>query len=132
MRTVLDTNVIISALLFDGLPEKLLLGILAGSDQLVSSSYIIAETARILESKFSVQPNNIELLQQILGESEMVHFQPFLNIVADEPDNRILETAIKGSAQYIVTGDQLLLELKKYKGIQIVKAREYLEITDGL
>ena len=132
MRIVLDTNVIISALLFDGLPERLLLNALAGSDQLISSSYIIAEATRILESKFSVQPNSLELLQQLLGESEIVHFNPFLNIITDEQDNRVLETAVKGYSQYIVTGDKLLFELKEYVGIHMIKVREYLELTDKI
>lgn len=69
MRVVLDTNVIISALLFDGLPEQLVISTLLGPNQLVLSPYIITEVTHILESKFSVQPKNLELLQQILGES---------------------------------------------------------------
>ncbi|HUC95954.1 MAG TPA: putative toxin-antitoxin system toxin component, PIN family [Candidatus Saccharimonadia bacterium] len=131
MRVVLDTNVIISALLFDGSPEHLVLSTLLGSNQLVLSTYIITETTRILESKFSVQPKNFELLQQILGEAEVVYFQPFLNVLSDEPDNRILETAVKGGTQYLVTGDKALLELQKYKSILIVTVKKYLEIIEG-
>jgi putative PIN family toxin of toxin-antitoxin system len=129
MRIVLDTNVIISALLFDGNPEKLLLAALAGPDQLVLSSYIVTETIRILEAKFAVQPNNIELLQQLLNEADMVYFEPFLNILTDEPDNRILETAVKGAAQYLITGDRLLLELSKYENVHIVSVTNYLKIS---
>src|SRR6202035_3758264 len=128
MRVVLDTNVIISALLFDGLPEHLVLSTLLGSNQLVISPYIITETIRILESKFSIQPQNLELLQQILSEAELIYFQPFLNILMDEPDNRILETAVKGGAQYLVTGDKLLLDLQKHEDIQIVNVKKYVEI----
>ena len=115
MRLVLDTNVIISALLFDGLPEKLLLSTLGGLHELVLSSYIIAETSRILEDKFEVQPTNIKLLQQLLYEGQIVYFEPFLDLVADEPDNRILETAVKGNADYLVTGDKLLIHIKEYQ-----------------
>ena len=131
MRVVLDTNVIISALLFDGLPEKLLINALAGSDQLILSTYIIAETIKILETKFSVSPSNLELLQQLLNEGEIVHFQPFLGIVSDEPDNRIVETAVKGAADFLVTGDKLLLDLKKYKNIQIINTKQYLELSQN-
>jgi putative PIN family toxin of toxin-antitoxin system len=130
MRVVLDTNVIISALLFDGLPEHLVLSTLLGSNQLVLSPYIITETARILESKFSVEPQSLKLLQQILGEAEIIYFQPFLNIIADEPDNRILETAVKGDAQYLVTGDKLLLELQKHEAVQVVSVKKYIEIIE--
>jgi putative PIN family toxin of toxin-antitoxin system len=129
MRVVIDTNVLISALLFDGNHEKLVLATLAGSNQLVLSPYIIIETTRILETKFKVNPENLELLQQLLTESEQVYFEPFLHIITDEPDNRIVETAVKGRANYIVTGDKLLLALKQYVSIKIVSIKEYLEIA---
>jgi putative PIN family toxin of toxin-antitoxin system len=124
MRLVLDTNVIISALLFDGLPEQLLLSTLGGSHELVLSSYIVSETTYILEDKFKVEPSNIKLLQQLLNEGEVMYFQPFLNVVDDEPDNRILETGVKGNVEYLVTGDKHLLDLKKYKSIKIISVRD--------
>jgi len=130
MRLVLDTNVIISALLFDGLPEKLLLSTLGGLHELVLSSYIIAETSRILEDKFEVQPTNIKLLQQLLYEGQIVYFEPFLDVVADEPDNRILETAVKGNADYLVTGDKLLLQLKEYQSLKIISVRSCVKILE--
>ena len=130
MRLVLDTNVIISALLFDGLPEKLLLSTLGGLHELVLSSYIIAETSRILEDKFEVQPTNIKLLQQLLYESQIVYFEPFLDLVADEPDNRILETAVKGNADYLVTGDKLLIHIKEYQSLKIIGVRSCVKILE--
>lgn len=130
MRLVLDTNVIISALLFDGLPEQLLLSALGGLHELVLSPYIIDETTRILEDRFKVQPTNLILLQQLLGEAEIVYFQPFLNVVADEPDNRILETSVKGSADYVVTGDKLLLKLKEYRDSKIISVRDCVSALD--
>jgi putative PIN family toxin of toxin-antitoxin system len=128
MRLVLDTNVIISALLFDGLPEQLLLRVLGGPHQLVLSPYIIAETSRVLETKFAVEGETLHLLQQFLGESEIVYFDPFLDVLADEPDNRILETAVKSRADYLVTGDKPLLALASYRDIQIVTSRDCLAI----
>ena len=130
MRLVLDTNVIILALLFDGLPEKLLLSTLGGLHELVLSSYIIAETSRILEDKFEVQPTNIKLLQQLLYEGQIVYFEPFLDLVADEPDNRILETAVKGNADYLVTGDKLLLQLKEYQSLKIISVGSCVKILE--
>ena len=129
MRVVLDTNVLISALLFDGNPEKLVIATLAGSEQLVLSAYIITETTRILETKFKVRPDNLKLLQQLLTEAEQVYFEPFLHIVTNEPNNRIVETAVKGQANYIVTGDKPLLALKQYKSVKIISIKEYLEIA---
>jgi putative PIN family toxin of toxin-antitoxin system len=131
MRVVLDTNVLISALLFDGNPEKAVLSTLNGLEELVLSAYIVAETTRILEDKFGVEPYSLELLQQLLSEAELVYFQPFLNVIEDELDNRILETAVRGKATYLVTGDNLLLKLKQYKDIKIVSIKEFLEIIES-
>jgi putative PIN family toxin of toxin-antitoxin system len=130
MRVVLDTNVLISALLFDGSPEKAVLSTLNGIEKLVLSPYIVAETTRILEDKFEVESSSLELLQQLLGEAELVYFQPFLHIIEDEPDNRILETAVKGKASYLITGDKLLLKLKQYENIKIISVKEFSEIIE--
>lgn len=129
MRLVLDTNVIISALLFNGLPEQLMLKSLGGPHQLILSHYIITETSRILEVKFGTKSSDLLLLQQFLSESELTYFEPFLDVLADEQDNRILETAVKGRAQYIVTGDKQLLRLKTYQDIQVVTVNYCLELT---
>lgn len=53
---------------------------------------------------------------------------PFLNVIENEPANRILETAVKDRAVCLVTEDKLLLKLKLYKDIKIVSVREFLEI----
>ena len=82
MRLVLDTNVIISALLFDGLPEKLLISTLSADHELILSPYIIEETTRILESRFEIQSTGLSLLQQLLHEGEVVYFEPFLHILS--------------------------------------------------
>lgn len=125
MRAVLDTNVIISALLFGGAPERVLLALLGGRGNIVLSPYIIEETSRILKSKFKVEPVHISLLQRLLEQSEMQYFQPFLHVLAGEPDNRILETAVSGRADYIVTGDKLLLAQKSYENVQIVQPADF-------
>lgn len=125
-RIVLDTNVIISALLFDGVPEQVVLQVLSGSSISITSPFIIEETKRILQTKFSVTLEIASRLQQLLTVSEIQYFKPFLNIVTDEPDNRILETAVKGKANYLVTGDKLLLELKCHDSIAIVKPADFL------
>ncbi len=127
MRVVLDTNVIISGLLFGGVPEKVVREVLAGRSQSVTSPYIIEETGRILKSKFGVKDLEITMLQQLLSSSEVQYFQPYLSIIDDDPDNRIIETADVGRADYIVTGDKLLLALGSYKKIQIIDPSTFVE-----
>ena len=50
-----------------------------------------------------------------------------LRVVKDDPDNRVLECAVAGRADAIVTGDNALLGLREYRGVRIVGLREYLE-----
>ncbi|OGT36281.1 MAG: putative toxin-antitoxin system toxin component, PIN family [Gammaproteobacteria bacterium RBG_16_51_14] len=52
-----------------------------------------------------------------------------LKVLADDPDNRILECALTGSADFIVTGDKALLSLKEYRKVRIISLREYLAVT---
>lgn len=125
-RAVLDTNVIISALLLGGVPEKAVLEILTGHAHGVTSPFIIEETSRILRSKFGIQSGELAGLQKLLGSLEVQYFPPFLSILDDEPDNRVLETAICGQADYIITGDKLLLELGSYQNIEIIKPADFI------
>lgn len=127
MRIVLDTNVIISALLFDGVPEKVVIRSIGGENTLVILPYIIEETSRILQSKFKIPKTRLILVERFLSQADVQYFQPFLRILTDEPDNRIIETAVCGKADVIVTGDRLLLELEEYKGIRIVKPADFLQ-----
>ncbi len=125
-RIVFDTNVIISALLFDGVPEVAILNTLAGGHTGITSPFIIEETSRILHTKFNIAPTKLSLLQQLLASMEVYYFQPFLDVLGDNPDNRILETAIQGKADSIITGDKLLLELEHYESIAIVTPATFL------
>lgn len=52
-----------------------------------------------------------------------------ISVVVDEPDNRILECAVTGNAEMIVTGDRHLLDLERYEGIEIVTLAVFLERT---
>jgi putative PIN family toxin of toxin-antitoxin system len=51
-----------------------------------------------------------------------------VRILKDEPDNRILECAIYGKADLLVTGDKEILQLRDYRGVKIISLKEYLEL----
>ncbi len=119
MRIVLDTNVIVSAIMFGGVPEKLVIKVLTEDHEVVLSPYIVEEVNRILAEKFGTSSSTEDLFNELVRTAEMKYFQPFLDIVQDGPDNRIIETAVKGRASVIVTGDKQLLELKNYQDILI-------------
>jgi len=125
LRVVFDSNVYISALLFKSIPGKILE--MAQKDKiiLIVSNEIIAETERILEEKFKWPRHNIDKFKKRLSDiSENVKPGIKLNIIKErESDNRILECAVSGDANLIVSGDKHLLKLKSYKNIPIIRPK---------
>jgi len=129
MRVVFDTNIFISAFIIpESQAEKAILKIIEGKDSLVISKEIIHEVLSILSSKFSRDGEALGHVAVNLSEiAELVHPIKRIRIFKDEPDNRVLECALIGKAEAIVTGDKEMLKLKEYRGIRIISLREYLE-----
>jgi len=129
MRVVFDTNIFISALVFPGgRAEAALLRIIEGKDQLITSKAIIQEVLSVLARKFSRNKEELARTAVFLAElGELAHPRKRINILADEPDNRILECALAGQADVIVTGDQAMLQLGEYRGPPILRLSEYLK-----
>ncbi len=125
LRIVFDSNVYISALLFKGIPGIILEMALKNQVLLIISDEIIAETVRILKEKFKWPEHNIDkFVRRLSGISENIRPGIKLDAVKErESDNRILECAVSGNANLIVSGDKHLLKLKKYKNIPIVRPR---------
>ena len=128
MKVVFDTNILVSALVFPGgRADAALLRILEEQDQLIISKAILAELLRVLGSKFSRDSEELAHVAVFLSELALtVKPRRRLQVVKDEPDNRILECALTGRAEVIVTGDHSLLALGEYKGVRIIRLREYL------
>ena len=131
MKVVFDTNVLVSALVFPGgRGEAALQRIAAEQDRLVVSRPIIDELLGILARKFARDAEELAHVAVFLSELALtVKPRRKLHVVKDEPDNRILECALAGHAEAIVTGDKALLALKQYAGVRIVSLREYLEYS---
>ena len=129
MKLVFDTNFYISAFVIpDSKAEKALLKVLE-EDTLLISKDIINETLSVLSTKFHHDREALSHLAIYLSEvAQMV--EPVgvkLTVLKDEPDNRILECAVSGKADVIVTGDKEMVMLKEFKGIRIMSLKEYLE-----
>jgi putative PIN family toxin of toxin-antitoxin system len=119
----------VSALVFPGgRGEAALRRIVEERDQLILSKPILDELLGILGSKFSRDAEELAHVAVFLSElAHSVKPRRRVNVVKDEPDNRILECAITGRAEAIVSGDKDLLELREYRGVRILSLREYLE-----
>jgi putative PIN family toxin of toxin-antitoxin system len=128
MRIVLDSNVLIAALLFpEGRAAAAVENILNGSDELVLSPPLLREILSVLARKFSRDREELSRVAVVLGEmGEIVNPSRRLTVFRDEPDNRILECAVEGKADVIVTGDKAMLALGEYQGIRLISLAEYL------
>ena len=129
MKVVFDTNIFVSALVFPGgRGEAALQRILEEKDELVLSKPIIDELLGILGRKFARDAEEIAHVAVFLSEQGLiVKPRQRLHVVKDEPDNRILECALAGRADAIVTGDRVLLALREYRGVRIISLRDYLD-----
>lgn len=129
MRVVFDTNILVSALVLPGGRADLALGrIIAEVDQLIISKPILDELLGILARKFSRNAEELaHVAVYISGLATLVRPRHKLAVVADDPDNRILECALTGRAEAIVTGDKVLLALGTFRKVRLVSLRGYLD-----
>jgi len=129
LKVVIDTNVFISAFyLPDPRPAEVVF--LARRKRILNfiSPQILKEIERILQKKLLWDNAKTEsAVSRIRIFSEMVHPKERLEVIADDPDNRILECAVEGHAEFIISGDKHLLNLKAYQGIAIVTPVDFLE-----
>ena len=128
MKAVFDTNVLIAAFLTEGLCSGLLIRARKQAFNLVLSDDIIQEFEGILIKKFKLTSADISEVSAIVSEaaSEILHnLGPISNICRDPNDDMIIRCAIDAAANYIVTGDEDLLILKRYKDIVIINPRDF-------
>lgn len=135
MRVVLDTNVVISATLIRGGNEdRILRAWQRGAFELVLSPQILDEMGRALSyeklRKFQWMKEReiITLLQTLAQESVLVSGRVTVKVSRDPEDDKFLAAAIEGQAQYVVSGDRDLLDVKVYRGIRIVRPAVFLRI----
>jgi len=120
-RVVLDTNVYISAYGFGGLLAELVRAAIRGEIDLFTSPAILAEGARVLTDKLGFDDAHVEqAVRQVARIATVVRPTIRIQVIADEPDNRVLECAVSADADLIVSGDRHLLALGAYDGVHVV------------
>ncbi|MBI4672706.1 MAG: putative toxin-antitoxin system toxin component, PIN family [Chloroflexi bacterium] len=139
MLVVLDTNVFLSAFLSPrGTPAEILRRWEAEAFEVATSPTLRAELSRTLDyskitkylkaSDAEIQNTLRRLALAPLNREPTVQ----LDVVKrDRDDNRVLECAVEVGAEYIVTGDEDLLELQEYDGIQILSPAEFVRLLDA-
>lgn len=134
MLVVLDTNVLISALLFPGgAPYAVYELAKRGRIQLCLSEFILLELERVLLEKFQVEPALAALyLDRLYSISAVVRPRKRLGLATKSDDNRILECALASRADFLVTGDKKhILPIARVGNTRIVSPAEFLEIFLG-
>jgi putative PIN family toxin of toxin-antitoxin system len=129
LKVVFDTNILVSALVFPGgRGEAALLRIVKEQDQLIISKPILDELLGVLGRKFARDAEELAHAAVFISElGILVRPRKQLHVVKDDPDNRILECAIAGRADVIITGDKALLKLRQYLDVRILGLQDYLE-----
>lgn len=127
LKVVLDTNILISALIYGGKPEQIYNLVLEKQIIAITSNILIAELLENLIKKFNFEQRRIEQLERVIKKHFIVvHPKKIIRIVRDEDDNRVLEAAIEGNCGVIVTGDKDLLDLVNFEGIRILTSEQFL------
>ncbi len=141
LKIVLDTNVFFSGILSpDRAPAKILDLVLSGKCKLVSSPKIIQEIQQVtqypgiikLMKKRKIRPE--ELADAILKILRVSAITPGVvkvqGVCPDPQDDMFLACGLEGQADFIISGDKHLLDLKTYQGIQIVNPATFLELME--
>jgi uncharacterized protein len=133
IRAVFDTNVFLSAIVFGGNPERAFLLARERRIRLLVSPPILIEMASILREKFGWGERDAADAVKTIGRAgELIKPPNTLAVLKDDGDNRVLECAVEGHADVIVSGDHHLLDLKEYAGIAILRPAEFLDQWEKL
>lgn len=131
LRVVVDTNVLVSHFILPHRnPSKVLDLAVTGQIDLVLSPFILQELEDILRKKFGFNRGRIlSVLESLNAVAEVIKPRHAVDIVReDESDNNILECALSGRVQVLISGDKKhLLPLKVFKGIRILSPTEFLK-----
>lgn len=138
MRIVIDTNVLLSALLWHGTPHALFKQVRSGTVELVLSQTLLEEFSEVItRQKFAAiiqrttrTPERI--LHELQALAEMVVAPPLPQPVCRDPDDdAVLACALAAQADLIVSGDADLLVLEQFQGIRIVTAAQAVTIIEA-
>jgi putative PIN family toxin of toxin-antitoxin system len=130
VRAVIDTNLLISAIFWPGKPKQLLNQVRRGTITFLTSEILLAELKEVLtreDKPFKLSAEESErVLSVIRNLAEIIEPHSSVTVCRDDADNRVLECALDGRADWIITGDRHLLELESFVGIEIATVATFL------
>ena len=138
MKVVIDTNVLVSRAISEKRAPAIIFRLLGqGAFEHIVSQALLDEYRRALTYDHvrklhrRTDAQVIALLLDVEQAATLVHPAISLAVVSDDPDdNKVLECAVAGGANYIVSGDKHLLGLREYQGIRILSPTEFLSVLE--
>ncbi len=133
MDVVFDVNVLVSALITKGKPKELWLKSVRKEFNLICSREIVAEFMSVMGRqkirRYTQTRDVVDFLEALNVTARFVRVKSRIKAVREDPeDDAVLATAFDGKADYIVSGDKHLLELKKFRGIKIITVDQALRL----
>jgi len=134
MKVVVDTNIVVSSYIVqNGKPARVLnywknkaFDLVVSEPLLVEYEEVLKYT-RIRKRHLMTDKEIAKLIEDFREFAILIEPSMTLTIISDDPDdNRVLECAEEGGAEYIISGDPDILDLKEYKGIQILSPSTFL------
>jgi uncharacterized protein len=136
IRVVIDTNVVISATLAEHSTARKAIFKAIDTCQILISQEVLTEFGQaIVRTKFNKyirREDRLAFLNALVKESGIIAPTSHITDCRDQRDNKFLELAVDGNAQYIITGDNDLLQLSPYRGIHILTPADFLEKINSL
>jgi putative PIN family toxin of toxin-antitoxin system len=123
MRVVFDNNVLVSAALLGGVPRRAFDKLLDDGTILISVS-VLLELAEVLNrekfDKYATHDERMRFMVGFLKVVEMIDTSEIINVCRDPKDDKLLELATSGNADFLVTGDKDLLVLNSFRAVKII------------
>jgi uncharacterized protein len=133
VRCVIDNNVLISSATHGGLPLLVLERVLT-TGRLLTSVKVIRELSEVLGrdkfEKYLPKAERVEFVAYVIRVSSSTEIVEAIEVCRDPKDNMLLELAVSGEADFLITGDGDLLELDPSRNIRIITPREFVEISN--
>ena len=130
MRAVLDTNVVISAIFFGGIPLKIVRAAFAKKVELVASRAVLREYREVAE-RLHVQFPSVNYRRPLsILESKLIIVRPVAlgeTVCRDPDDDAIIACALGGKAKVICSGDDDLLALNGFRGLEIMQPSDFCQ-----
>ena len=130
IKAVLDTNILISSLFWKGAPYEIVQKGIGGAFIIILSPEIIRETEDKLKNKFKFSVENTNAFLEVVALNSFI-VEPMIKlrvVKTDSTDNKIIECAVAGNVDYIVSGDKHLLNIKKHEQINIITPSKFLKL----